>query len=143
MGLTGKFQFRKTLWGKTVLQIEEEVKPFWSRSQPDTRKRRWRDATLMDLAAPEMRTLIDMRFRPHLRSQSSFAPETTSAQRERNEVPAEIVCRAEQNQATGRRKLRPLRRPLADAVAQRKSRDEKPLRPVCGSHNQRSSPLIR
>ena len=34
MGLTGKFKFRKTLWGKIVLQIEEEVKPFWSRSNP-------------------------------------------------------------------------------------------------------------
>ena len=86
MGLTGKFQFRKTLWGKTVLQIEEEVKPFWSRSKPDTLKRRWRDATLMDLAAPEMRTLIDMRFRPHLRSQSSFASEATTAHREQHEA---------------------------------------------------------
>ena len=32
MGLTGKFKFRKTLWGKIVLQIEDEVKPFWSKS---------------------------------------------------------------------------------------------------------------
>ena len=32
MGLTGKFKFRKTLWGKVVLQVEEEVKPFWSKS---------------------------------------------------------------------------------------------------------------
>ena len=67
MGLTGKFKFRKTLWGKIVLQIEDEVKPFWSRSKPGTLKRRWRDATLIDLAAPEMRTLIDLRFRPHVR----------------------------------------------------------------------------
>jgi hypothetical protein len=56
MGLTGKFKFRKTLWGKIVLQIEEEVKPFWSKS--GALKRRWRDATLMDRAAPEMRPLI-------------------------------------------------------------------------------------
>src|SRR5215207_1027855 len=55
MGLTGKFKFRKTFWGKIVLQIEEEVKPFWSRSNPEVRKRRWRDATLMDLADPQMR----------------------------------------------------------------------------------------
>src|SRR3954468_5366240 len=89
MGLTGKFRFRKTLWGKIVLQIEEEVKPFWSRSQPGALKRRWRDATLMDLAAPEVRPLIDMRFRPQFRFQSSFAPETTFTQRERNEAPAE------------------------------------------------------
>ena len=32
MGLTGKFDLRKTVRGKIVLQIEEEVKPFWSRS---------------------------------------------------------------------------------------------------------------
>jgi len=87
MGLTGKFKFRRALWGKIVVQVEEEVKPFWSRSKPGELKRRWRDATLMDLAAPEMRTLIDMRFRPHLqylRSQSSFVPDTTSAHREQD-----------------------------------------------------------
>ena len=72
-----------------MLQIEEEVKPLWSGSKPEALKRRWRDATLMDLADPQMRTLIDMRFRPNLRPQSSFAPETTFTQRERNEVPAE------------------------------------------------------
>src|SRR5215208_7091453 len=92
MGLTGKYQFRKTLWGKIVLQIEEEVKPFWSR--PSALKRRWRDATLMDLAAPELRPLIDIRFRPHLRSQNSFAPETISALRERNEAHAATEARA-------------------------------------------------
>ena len=42
MGLTGKFKFRKTLWGKIVLQLEEEVKPFWSRSKPAHLKQRWR-----------------------------------------------------------------------------------------------------
>ncbi len=84
MGLTGKYQFRKTLWGKVVLQVEEEVKPRWSK--PGALKRRWRDATLMDLAAPEMRTLIDLRFRPHLRSQSSFASEATSIHREQHEA---------------------------------------------------------
>src|SRR3954466_12383871 len=82
MPLTGKFRFRKTLWGRIVLQLEEEVKQFWSRSKPDALKRRWRDATLMDLAAPELRALIDMRFRPQFRSQSSVAPETASARRE-------------------------------------------------------------
>jgi len=79
MGLTGKFKFRKKLWGKLVLQIEEEVKPFWSRSKPEILKRRWRDATLMDLAAPEMRHLIDMRFKPYLYARSSTAPEGASA----------------------------------------------------------------
>ena len=79
MGLTGKFKFRKKLWGKLVLQVEEEVKPFWSRSKPEVLKRRWRDATLMDLAAPEMRHLIDMRFKPYLYARSGAAPEGASA----------------------------------------------------------------
>ena len=82
MGLTGKFQFRKSFWGKIVLQVEEEVKPLWSKS--GELKKRWRDATQMDLAAPEMRSLIDMRFKPHLRLPSSFAPEAASAYRERD-----------------------------------------------------------
>jgi hypothetical protein len=103
MGLTGKFKFRKTLWGKIVLQLEEEVKPFWSRSKPDTLKRRWRDATLMDLAAPEMRTLIDMRFRPHLRSQSSFAPEATSTHREPHEADGGVEAQAPRPNGEARR----------------------------------------
>ena len=86
MGLTGKFKFRKTLWGKIVLQLEEEVKPFWSRSKPDTLKRRWRDATLMDLAAPEMRPLIDMRFKPYLWARSSLGLEAGSAHLEPHEA---------------------------------------------------------
>ena len=32
MALTGKFEFRKTLRGKVVLQVGEEVKPFWSKA---------------------------------------------------------------------------------------------------------------
>ena len=94
MGLTGKFKFRKTLWGKIVLQIEEEVKPFWSRSKPEARKRRWRDATLMDLADPQMRTLIDMRFRPHLGSLSSFASGTTTAHREQHDANGGVEVQA-------------------------------------------------
>jgi hypothetical protein len=57
MALTGKIDFRKSWFGTLILQVEEEVKPFFSRKK----KRRWRRATLMDLAQPEMRILIDMR----------------------------------------------------------------------------------
>ena len=89
MGLTGKYQFRKTLWGKIVLQIEEEVKPFWSRSKPGGLKPRWRDATLMDLAAPELRPLIDMRYKPHLWARSSLGLEAGSLLRERDEAHVE------------------------------------------------------
>ena len=92
MGLTGKYRFRKSLWGKIVLQLEEEVKPFWSK--PGALKRRWRDATLMDLAAPEMRPLIDMRFRPHLWARSSLGLEATSAHHEAHETHKEIEAGA-------------------------------------------------
>ena len=30
MPLTGRFDFRKTFFGKLVLQVEEDVKAFWS-----------------------------------------------------------------------------------------------------------------
>src|SRR5215207_9654500 len=87
MGLTGKFKFRKSLWGKIVLQLEE-VKPVWSYTKPATLKKRWRDATLMDLAAPEMRHLIDMRFRSRPDFQSSVTP-PAAAPGERDEAPAQ------------------------------------------------------
>jgi hypothetical protein len=89
MPLTGKFRFRKTLWGRIVLQLEEEVKQFWSRSKPDALKRRWRDATLMDLAAPELRALIDMRFRPQFRFESNLT-QAAPAQREQTKGQVEI-----------------------------------------------------
>jgi len=88
MGLTGKFKFRKKLWGKIVLQVEEEVKPFWSKAR--ALKKRWRDATLMDLAAPEMRFLIDMRFKPYLWARSSVAPAATTPHHELPEAEAGV-----------------------------------------------------
>ena len=81
MALTGRFKFRKTLWGKTVLQLEE-VKPLWSRSKPNALKRRWRDAKLMDLADPALRPLIDMRSKPHLTVRSASGLEAELAQRD-------------------------------------------------------------
>ena len=87
MALTGRFQFRKSFWGRIVLQVEEEVKPFWSRLRP--LKPRWRDATLMDLAAPELRPLIDMRSRPQFRFQSP-PTQAVPAHREQTEGQAEI-----------------------------------------------------
>lgn len=70
MALTGRFNFRKTLMGRIVLQIEEEVRTFSSRLTGKNKlRRRWRDATMMDLAAPELRSLVDLRFRPRYRPQ--------------------------------------------------------------------------
>ena len=68
VALTGRFNFRKTLTGKVVLQLEEDVKAWWP-SRKRT-KRRWRDANLMDLARPELRPLIDLRQRPNYQAQS-------------------------------------------------------------------------
>jgi hypothetical protein len=62
MSLTGRFEFRRTWTGKIILQIEEEVKSPWPRRKAVFR-RRWRNATVMDLANPEMRPLIDLRRR--------------------------------------------------------------------------------
>ncbi len=64
MALTGRFDFRKTLMGKVVLRVEEEVTAFWLRSGERPMKKRWRNATLMDLTTPEMRALMDLRLKP-------------------------------------------------------------------------------
>jgi hypothetical protein len=69
MALTGRFTFRRTWTGRIVLQVEEEVKG-WAQA----RKRRWRDANMVDLAQPEMRALIDLRHRPQFMPQSYYAP---------------------------------------------------------------------
>jgi hypothetical protein len=64
MALTGRYDFKKTFTGKVILRVEEDVPAFWSRSGERKTKRRWRNATLMDLAATEMRALMDMRMKP-------------------------------------------------------------------------------
>ena len=66
MPLTGRFTFRRSMMGRIILQVEEEVKTMWPFSRKTPMKRRWRDANLMDLAAPEMRALIDLRHKPRL-----------------------------------------------------------------------------
>jgi hypothetical protein len=66
MPLTGRFTLRRSMMGKIVLQVEEEVKAVWPFSRRAPTRRRWRDAHLMDLAAPEMRALIDLRLKPRL-----------------------------------------------------------------------------
>lgn len=66
MALTGRFNLRKTLTGRIVLVVEEETRSLWGRLTGNTKlHRRWRDANVMDLAAPELRNLVDLRFRPH------------------------------------------------------------------------------
>ena len=65
MALTGRFDFRKTLSGKLVLLLEEDVAMFFSRLRKRSTRRRWRRARVMDLAAIEMRQLMDLRVKPN------------------------------------------------------------------------------
>ena len=73
MPLTGRFNFRRTLTGRIVLQVEED-KPLWWSSKGKTR-RHYRDANVMDLANPEMRALIDLRNKPQFIDPLTRAPE--------------------------------------------------------------------
>jgi hypothetical protein len=73
MALTGRFNFRRSWFGKLVLEVEEEVKPFFASDKKPV-KHRWRRATLIDLAQPEMRALIDLRFQPQFMSRTSARP---------------------------------------------------------------------
>ncbi len=73
MSLTGKFAFRRSLTGKIVLRVEEEVKVPWPLSRTASSRTRWRDARLVDLAEAELRTLMDLRNRPQLVPQSAYA----------------------------------------------------------------------
>lgn len=66
MALTGRYDFRKTLTGKVVLRVEEEVPAFWSRKGERPLRKRWRDATLIDLTSTELRMLMDARLKPYL-----------------------------------------------------------------------------
>jgi hypothetical protein len=66
MPLTGRFSFRRAVGGKIVLQVEEEVRRLWPFSRWHPTKRRWRDATLMDLTQRELRPLMDLRYKPGL-----------------------------------------------------------------------------
>jgi hypothetical protein len=73
MALTGRFNFRRSWFGKLLLEVEEETKPFFGRDKKAV-KHRWRKATLIDLAQPEMRALIDLRFQPQFMSRTSPRP---------------------------------------------------------------------
>lgn len=93
MALTGRFNLRKTLTGRIVLQVEEEVPGFWGRMTGNPKlRRRWRDANVLDLAAPELRALVDLRFRPrYMPGASEPAQESPRAPRQREALPAQAV----------------------------------------------------
>ena len=81
MALTGQYQFRKTFGGKLMLQVEEEVPTVWSWFGQRRTKKRWRDATLMDLSAPVLRMLLEWRFRSHRLTQAQVERSSGSAER--------------------------------------------------------------
>ena len=79
MALTGRFDFRKTLSGRLVLLLEEDVAMFFSRLRKRSTRRRWRRARVMDLAAIKMRQLMDLRVKPNYQAPvRSFVEEAVS-----------------------------------------------------------------
>lgn len=99
MALTGKFNLRQTFWGKVVLQVEEEVRPWWARGKPP--RRRWRDAKVLDLASPALRPLLDLRANPYL---VRAAPAAQRAAPEAAGVPVDGMLAAEREE--GRLEIR-------------------------------------
>jgi hypothetical protein len=93
MALTGRFNLRKTLTGRMILQVEEEVQGFWGRMTGRPRlHRRWRDANVLDLAAPELRSLVDLRFRPRYMPQVEPAPQDwPRGSRQLEAIPAQTL----------------------------------------------------
>ena len=86
MSLTGKFAFRRSLSGKIVLKVEEEVKLPWPLSRSASPRTRWRDARLLDLTEAELRTLMDLRNRPQLVPQSAYVTALAQAVRRRDDL---------------------------------------------------------
>lgn len=58
MALTGRFWFKRTWRGKLVLLVEDESRR-WLGGR-GAMKQRWRDATLLDLAEPELQALVNL-----------------------------------------------------------------------------------
>ncbi|SCY90794.1 hypothetical protein [Microvirga guangxiensis] len=93
MALTGRFNLRKTFTGRIILQVEEEVQGFWGRMTGRPKlHRRWRDANVLDLAAPELRSLVDLRFRPRYMPQGQEpAQDWPRAPRQLEALPAQTL----------------------------------------------------
>jgi hypothetical protein len=97
MALTGRFNFRKTLTGRLRLQVEYEGASLWGfLTGKRTACCRWRDATVLDLAAPELRTLIDQRFRPQWASegQRSVPDWFRDARQDQRSAPQALTYRS-------------------------------------------------
>lgn len=86
MSLTGRFNFRKTWRGKLTLELEELVSSRWGGE-----KHRWRSAKLIDLAEPEMRALIDLRFKPQYMARTSARSEQTGVSISEVALPSDVT----------------------------------------------------
>ncbi len=90
MALTGRFSFRRTLLGKVALVVEEEKPSIWPLAKASTRKR-WRDASLMDLTHHELRKILELQ---HKLSASVEHPIVLAdgVRRKHNSSPAPTVA---------------------------------------------------
>ncbi|MET7244814.1 hypothetical protein ABZT49_15755 [Methylobacterium sp. EM32] len=64
MAITGRFNFRKTVTGKLVLQVETERRSWWPFARAASPGHVWRDATPKDLTAVELQQLLNLRRNP-------------------------------------------------------------------------------
>jgi hypothetical protein len=95
MSLTGRFDFRKTLFGKLVLLVEEDVAAHFARWRKRSTNRRWRRANTMDLAAPEMRPLIDLRSQPNYQLANHQRSSQLSSQPLPTQMPDGVIMGAD------------------------------------------------
>ena len=86
MSLTGKFAFRRSLTGKMVLTVEEEVKRPWPLSRTGKSRTRWRKARQMDLLEAELRPLMELGKRRQLVLESAYAATLAQAVRQRDHM---------------------------------------------------------
>ncbi|HYY84246.1 MAG TPA: hypothetical protein VE686_07070 [Beijerinckiaceae bacterium] len=99
MSLTGRFNFRRTWTGKIVLQVEDERRSMFGKGF----RKRWRDANVLDLAAPSLRRLIDLRLKPQYGAEApaAAAPAAVDGMAAPIEVMPTVPARTE-GQPSGR-----------------------------------------
>jgi hypothetical protein len=73
MSLTGRFTFRRTFWARSCCRSRTRCADL-AVLATGARRRRWRDASLMDLAAVELRPLMDLRSRPRFDWERLYQP---------------------------------------------------------------------
>jgi hypothetical protein len=108
MSLTGKFAFRRTLTGKVVLKVEQDVKALWPFSRTGAPRKRWRDAKMVDLTEAAMRTLLDLRNQPQLVPESAYGAALAHAVRLRRQESLLIGISAQTDAGMSESKAPPI-----------------------------------